>query len=306
MVAFNDIERRRLAEGQLREREAALTEQQAALREVATSLPGRRPRPTYSLRSPGRWAGVPDAPGSDVSLRARWDGDGDAAWSERPHPFQAGTRWPLEGPTISMLVRDTGRPARLDDLGGVPGRLAEAVRGPGWLVAGAPIVVGGRVWGVIATGAAEDQRLPADIEHRLAEFTELVASAIANAQAREDVQRLAEEQAALATRGDGRRVGSATRRTSSALVAQEIARVTGLELIVMGRYDPGRMMTRSVPPANIRSSRAPAGRSMVRERVFAGPRHRTTGQAATRTTRWPGRSPRQRGRPASRRASARR
>ncbi len=244
VVAFNDIERRRRAEEQLREREAALTEQQAALREVATLVAG-------DAASADVFAAVAQAVGrvfrTPLVQMSRYEPDGTAtviaAWSERPHPFQAGTRWPLDGPTISTLVRDTGRPGRLDDLGGVKGRLADAVRRTGLgSVAGAPIVVGGRVWGVIATGAAADQRLPVDIEHRLAEFTELVASAIANAQAREDVQRLAEEQGAL------RRVATvvaqgAPREEVFSIVAHEIARVTGLELIVMGRFDPGRMMT---------------------------------------------------------------
>ena len=39
--------------------------------------------------------------------------------------------------------------------------------------------------------------MPAVTESRLADFTELVATAIANADAREQVTRLAEEQAAL-------------------------------------------------------------------------------------------------------------
>ena len=56
------------------------------------------------------------------------------------------------------------------------------------------------------------------------------------------LQRLAEEQAAL------RRVATLVAEGAPpeevfSLVAQEIARVTGLELIVMGRFDPGRVMT---------------------------------------------------------------
>ena len=178
---------------------------------------------------------------------SRYEPDGTAtvigAWSEHPHPFQAGTRWPLEGPTISMIVRETGRPARLEDLTGIPGALAQAARGTGIRsVAGAPIIVGGRVWGLMATGSAEGQQLPADIEHRLAEFTELVASAIANAQARDDLERLAEEQAALRRVATLVAEGAAPEDVFS-LVAKEIAQVTGLELIVMGRFDPGRVMT---------------------------------------------------------------
>jgi signal transduction histidine kinase len=60
-----------------------------------------------------------------------------------------------------------------------------------------PIVVDGRVWGVIAAGATDRQALPPDIDARLTQFTELVATAISNTQAREDLRRLADEQAAL-------------------------------------------------------------------------------------------------------------
>ena len=121
--------------------------------------------------------------GMPLVQMSRYEPDGTATvigvWSERPHPFQAGTRWPLEGPTISMIVRETGRPARLDDLAGVPGALAEAVRGTGIRsVAGAPSLSAVGVWGVMATGSGEGHPLPPGIEHRLAEFTELVGSAI--------------------------------------------------------------------------------------------------------------------------------
>jgi signal transduction histidine kinase len=53
-------------------------------------------------------------------------------------------------------------------------------------VAGA-IVVEGRVWGMIAAVWTEPGRLPAGIEGRLAQFTELVATAIANADSRAEL-----------------------------------------------------------------------------------------------------------------------
>ena len=49
---------------------------------------------------------------------------------------------------------------------------------------GAPVSVEGRLWGVIAVGSIDEERLPADSEARLVEFTELAATAIANAEAR--------------------------------------------------------------------------------------------------------------------------
>jgi PAS domain S-box-containing protein len=244
VVAFSDIEERRRAEQHLREREARLTEQQEALQRVAALVAGDTDSVDVFAAVAREVGQVLQTPLVQMS---RYEPDGTetviGAWSERPHPFQAGKRWALEGPTISMRVRETGQPARLDNLNDVPGALAEAVRRAGiGSVAGAPIVVNGRVWGVMATGSVEGQRLSAGIEHRLAEFTELVASAIANAQAREDLERIADEQAAL------RRVATIVAEGAPpeevfSLVAQEIARVTGLELIVIGRFDPGRVMT---------------------------------------------------------------
>jgi hypothetical protein len=62
---------------------------------------------------------------------------------------------------------------------------------------GIPIAVGGRTWGAIVVSATDAEPLPADTEGRLADFTELLATAIANSEAQAEVARLAEEQAAL-------------------------------------------------------------------------------------------------------------
>jgi signal transduction histidine kinase len=51
-------------------------------------------------------------------------------------------------------------------------------------VVGAPIVVEGRLWGVVIAGSTLEQPMPADTEARLASFTEHVATAVANAEGR--------------------------------------------------------------------------------------------------------------------------
>ena len=61
----------------------------------------------------------------------------------------------------------------------------------------APIYVEGRLWGSINTGSPQEEPLPPDAESRLAQFTDLLATAIANTESRAEVERLAEEQAAL-------------------------------------------------------------------------------------------------------------
>ena len=52
---------------------------------------------------------------------------------------------------------------------------------------GAAIVVDGEFWGVMGAGVAEGEPLPDHIEDRLGEFTELVATAISNTEARTEL-----------------------------------------------------------------------------------------------------------------------
>src|SRR4029453_2093273 len=92
----------------------------------------------------------------------------------------------------------TGRPARIDDYAAVTGVHAKRVREAGIRSGvGAPIVVDGKSWGVLIAFSTDPEPVSADAESRLARFTELVATAISNTQARDELQRLADEQAAL-------------------------------------------------------------------------------------------------------------
>jgi signal transduction histidine kinase len=87
-----------------------------------------------------------------------------------------------------MLVFETGRSARIDSYADATGPLADEIRGEGVRSAvGTPIIVEGRPWGMIAAGSTLEQPLPADTEARLASFTELVATAIANAESRAEL-----------------------------------------------------------------------------------------------------------------------
>jgi signal transduction histidine kinase len=52
---------------------------------------------------------------------------------------------------------------------------------------GTPIVVEGRLWGVMTLASSAEQPVPGDTEARLASFTELVATAIANADSRSEL-----------------------------------------------------------------------------------------------------------------------
>ena len=90
-------------------------------------------------------------------------------------------RWSLDGPSVCAQVLDTGRPARIDEYRGLGGTVAETAQTAGFQsVAGAPIIVDGRVWGAIVVVSSSDP-LPERSEVRVAEYTELVATAISNA-----------------------------------------------------------------------------------------------------------------------------
>jgi signal transduction histidine kinase len=138
--------------------------------------------------------------GDDAAHLGRYDGDGTvvSVAQSGSHPGVAiGARFPLEGDSVSVQVLRTGRPARIDDYEHASGVIAATIRRMGVRSAiGAPISVDGRTWGVM-TATSTGPPFPAETESRLQGFTELVATAIANAEAGAQVTRLAAEQAAL-------------------------------------------------------------------------------------------------------------
>ena len=122
-----------------------------------------------------------------------------AAAGAHPDLFPVGSRWPLGGENVASRVFATGQPARVDDYGEGSGPIADAPRSMGLRgVVGTPILVRGQLWGTMQAGTFADEPLPPDTESRLGEFAELMAIAIANAEARAAVLRLADEQAACA------------------------------------------------------------------------------------------------------------
>jgi signal transduction histidine kinase len=175
-----------------------LAEEQAALRRVATLVASGAPSADVFSAVAQEVAQVMHMPMVGVY---RYDSDGlttvIATWSDRPHMLQPGTRWPLDGQSMVAQVQRTGRPARVEDCTNLPGALAAGTRESRLnATAGAPIIVNGSVWGAMGM-SSPDAPLPDHVEDRLAEFTELVATAIANSQARDELTRLADEQAAL-------------------------------------------------------------------------------------------------------------
>jgi PAS domain S-box-containing protein len=238
VVAFTDIEHRLRAEELRGEHEAILAAREASLRRIAAVVAGGAASAEVFAAIAREVAGV-----LGVSLVAVWryesDGTGTVvgAWSEPPHLLEVGSRWPLDDTVIIARVRETGRPARSDDLADVHGTVADIVQEARIRsAAGAPIVVDGDVWGVMAAGGTRGERLPDHIEDRLAGFTELVASTISNSASQQQLARLADEQAAL------RRVATLVARGVPppdlfAAVAQEVGVLIGVDVTHMARYE---------------------------------------------------------------------
>jgi signal transduction histidine kinase len=114
-----------------------------------------------------------------------------------------GERLTIEGDNLSGTVFRTGQAARADSWEGSVGPIAERVHELGIRSSvGAPIVVDERVWGM-AGATSQAEPLAPDTEARIAEFAELVATAIAAATARADL--IASRARIVAAADDARR-----------------------------------------------------------------------------------------------------
>jgi signal transduction histidine kinase len=228
-----------------REELRVLAEQQAALRRVAT-LVARGTPPAEILPAVAREVGRVFAADATNIVRLESDGAVIALARDGMHPpeFPVGSRWTPEPPVALAVALRTGRPARLDDFGRTRDAYGDAVRRLGIRSGVAvPIVVEGRLWGAAAVGT-RSERLPADTEDRLAGFTELVGTAIANAEgsaqlerSRDELRRLADEQAAL------RRVATLVARGAPpaecfAAVAHQVGSLLGADTTGIARLEP--------------------------------------------------------------------
>jgi signal transduction histidine kinase len=186
LAGFLELVATAVANAQARTELRGFAEEQAALRRVAT-LVARAAPPDEVLTAVTEEAGR--RLGAYYTTMCRYDSDDMAtivgAWTRSGSSVlpPLGTRFSLSGRNVSTLVVQTGRPARIDDYADASGPPARAARELGLReVAGVPVSVEGRLWGVMAVASIQDQPLPAGAETQLAGFTELAATAIANAE----------------------------------------------------------------------------------------------------------------------------
>ncbi|MFF5258161.1 sensor histidine kinase [Actinomadura viridis] len=163
-------------------------EEQAALRRVATLVAEGTPPSEVFAAMAKEMALVAGANGATLS---RFETDATVlvvgAYSKIPAGLPLGTRVSTRGQNLATDILRTGKPSRIDDYGEAPGDLAAIVRRYGVSSAVAvPVVVNGRMWGLAVASNRQDP-LPQGVEWRLSRFTDLLGTAIANAQARADL-----------------------------------------------------------------------------------------------------------------------
>jgi GAF domain-containing protein len=234
LAGFTELVATAIANTESRASVARLAEEQAALRRVATLVAaGAPPEEAFAAvaEEAGRLFLV------DAANMCRYEPDGTATIvASAGGRFAVGSRLKLEGRNSTTLVYQTGRAARVESYADISGPIGVKAREGGVRSSVAtPVMVEGRLWGALGVGAGTEQLLPPDAEARLASFAELVATAIANAESRTALTRLAEEQAAL------RRVATLVARGAAAeelfaAVTGEVGRLLGAHLAGMGRY----------------------------------------------------------------------
>jgi len=237
--AFSDLITTAIANSEARAARARLTAEHEAIRHIATLVANDvEPHELFAAVA----ATVGELLGSDFAALTRFEGEDLmvplATWShDGVHP-EIQRSFPVRPGSLAYEIRESRRAARVDVYDGLHGELVEFVRDVlgARSAAGTPIFVGGAVWGALIVHTGGDRVLPADTAERLSDFTELVAAALANSQAREEVTALADEQAAL------RRVATLVAHAAPAedvlaTVSEEIGRLIGDAPSQIVRFD---------------------------------------------------------------------
>ena len=166
----------------------------------------------------------------------RYEGDRELVVVASPGgPARMGERIRFDAETLPERVRREHRVVRVDDYTRERDSALASAYGLAAAVA-APISVQAEVWGML-TATSGEPPLPTGTEHRLQQFAELVAAALANSQARADLQALADEQTAL------RRIAELTAQEAPAhavleAVAVQASRLAGVEFGMVLRFEP--------------------------------------------------------------------
>jgi PAS domain S-box-containing protein len=244
LASFVELIATAIANAESRKARAVLTEEQGALRRVATLVARDAPSTEVFEAVATEVGKLLD---TDITVVGRYDGDGAAtaigSWSASGGGVPVGTRSAIGGHNVLTIVAETGKPARVDGYEDASGEAAEIARRYGWRSSiAAPIGVEDRLWGVMLVATQRPELFPAGAEERLAAFTDLVATAVANTEARHALERVAAEQAAL------RRVATLVAQGASPqdlfdAVAEEVGRLLPAANVSIGRYESDDSVT---------------------------------------------------------------
>ena len=238
---FTDVLSDTIASFETRETMTPMLAQQAALRRIATLVATGAPQDQLFDAIAEATSSVLGM-GSISLVSHRAEGDlftHVAATAEGQRILPIGATWTSADSTLGAQMLRTGRPARINSTADDPGRMAQMIHHAGMnQVIGAPIIVDRQPWGfVVAYYTAETEAWPDDSENRLVDFTQLMATAISNASARDGLRTLAESQGALGRVATLVAQDAAPRDVFIA-VAEEAARTLGVGAVSMIRWDP--------------------------------------------------------------------
>ncbi|MDG6103097.1 DUF4118 domain-containing protein [Dactylosporangium aurantiacum] len=165
-----------------REKATSLAKEQAALRRVAT-LVARGASPADVFKAVAKELGV--VLGGYPTTLLRYETDGTATRVAGGNILRDRESFPLTGDSLLVMVRNTGHAARINDYKTAKGANAEVAQSLGvHSGVGVPVIVERQIWGVALVMSTALEPLPADTEIRMARFTDLVATAVANAESR--------------------------------------------------------------------------------------------------------------------------
>jgi PAS domain S-box-containing protein len=220
---FTELMATAIANSESRARADRLTEEQAALRRVATLVAKEAPLQGVFAAVVEELARVL---GDAECVLFRDEGDGAGS----PVAGTPGARLTEDGDGVIASVLREGGPCRTGD------------SSAGAAVVGCPVIVRGRVWGAMGAASCGAEPLSAGAEARIGQFADLVATAVANADDRAEVARLAQEQAAL------RRVATLVAEGAPPpavfdAVATEIVDLLGADGATLCRYESGEEIT---------------------------------------------------------------
>ncbi len=185
-----EADQRRSEAEESRDAARVLAEQQASIRHIATLVARGVPPTEVFMAVAERLA---RCLGVNHASVVRYESDGAAIVLASCDADGSGVmpidmRFWSGSENVASVVRRTGRAATRDIDPDTGDPDAKFLAGLGLRSGvGAPIVVAGRLWGAAIAGSSATAPLPADAEERVADFADLVATALANAQTRTDL-----------------------------------------------------------------------------------------------------------------------